>query len=178
MYPSHIYQGEVTPFRKPKRRMDPTVKDIVKDEIQKLLNVRFIYPISDSKWLSSLVVVPMKVIGKWIICVDFWELNKSTLKDDFPLPLIDQILDTLFGKKYFSFLYGYSRYNQILITPEDQYKTTFTCLWGTYAYRVLRFGLCNAPATFQRGVIGIFVDLIHDCVEVYMDEFTLYGNTY
>jgi hypothetical protein len=84
----------------------------------------------------------------------------------------------LFGKKYFSFLDGYTRYNPILIAPEDQDKTNFTCPWGTYAYRVLPFGLCNALATFQRAVLGIFADLIHDCVEVYMDDFTVYGNTY
>jgi hypothetical protein len=120
-------------------------------------------------------VVPKKVTKKWRIFVDFRELNKATLKDYFPLPFIDQVLDTLSGKKYFSFLDGY---NQILIAPEDQDKTIFTCPWGTYAYRVLPFGLCNSPATFQRAVLRIFVDLIHDCVEVYMDDFTVYANTY
>jgi hypothetical protein len=158
--------------------MNPTLKDIVKEEIQKLLNVGFIYPISNSKWVSPLVVVPNKVTEKWRICVDLWELNKVTLKDYFPLSFIDQVLDTLSGKKYFSFLDGYNRYNQILIAPEYQDKTTFTCPWGTYAYRVLPFRLCNALATFQREVFRIFVDLIHDCVEVYMDDFTVYGNTY
>jgi hypothetical protein len=114
----HIYtQGEVTPVRQPQRRMNPSLKYIVKEEIQKLLNVILIYPISDSKWVSPLVMVPNKVIGKWIICVDFRELNKATLKDYFPLPFIDQVLDSLSGKKYFSFLDGYSGYNQILIAP-------------------------------------------------------------
>jgi hypothetical protein len=158
--------------------MNPTLKDIVKEEIQKLLNVRFIYPISESKWVSPLVVVPKKVTGKWRICVDLWGLNKATLKDYFPLPFIDQVLDTLSGKKFFSFLDGYNGYNQSFIALEDQDKTTFTCPSGTYAYRVLPFGLCNAPETFQRVVLGIFVDRIHYCVEVYMDEFTVYGNTY
>jgi hypothetical protein len=87
-------------------------------------------------------------------------------------------LDTLSGKRYFSFLDGYSGYNQILIAPKDHDKTNFTCPWGTYAYRVLPFRLCNSPTIFQREVLGIFVDLIHDCVEVYMDDFTVYGNTY
>ena len=73
---------------------------------------------------------------------------------------------------------GFSGYNQIQVAPEDQDKTTFTCPWGTFAYRVLPFGLCNAPATFQRAVLGIFSDLIHDCVEVYMDDFTVYGNSF
>jgi hypothetical protein len=100
--------------------MNPTLKDIVKEEIQKLLNVEFIYPISHSKWVSPLVVVPKKVAGKWRIFVDFWELNKATLKDYFPIPFIDQVQNTLSGKKYFSFLDGYNRYNQILIALEDQ----------------------------------------------------------
>ena len=105
-------------------------------------------------------------------------MNKATLKDYFPLPFTDQVLDTLSGKQYFSFLDGYRGYNQILITPKDQGTMTFTCPWGTYAYRVLPFGLCNAPTTFQRVVLGIFTDLVHDCVEVYMDDFTVYGNTF
>jgi hypothetical protein len=72
MYSLYIYtQGGVTHVRKPKRRMNTTLKDIVKEEIQKLLNVGFIYPISDSKWVSPLVVVPKKVTRKWRICVDF-----------------------------------------------------------------------------------------------------------
>jgi putative transposase len=79
--------------------MNPTLKDIVKEEIQKSLNVEFIYPISDSKCVSPLVLVPKKVIGKWRICVDFRELNKATLKDYFPLPFIDQVLDIMSGKK-------------------------------------------------------------------------------
>ena len=158
--------------------MSPALKDIVKEELQKLLNASFIYPILDSKWVSPLVVVPKKFIGKWCICVDFRELNKAMLKDYFPLPFIDQVLDTLFEKQYFYFLDRYSGYNQILIEPEDQDKTTCTCPCGTYSYRVFAFGLCNAPTTFQRAVLEIFADLVHDCVEVYMDYFIAYGNTF
>jgi hypothetical protein len=79
--------------------MNPTLKDIVKEEIQKLLNVGFIYPIFDSKWVSPLVLVPNKVTRKWRICVDFQKLNKATLKDYFSLPFIDQVLDTLSRKR-------------------------------------------------------------------------------
>ena len=96
----------IPPMRQPQRRMNPALKDIVKEELQKILNASFIYPISDSKRLSPLVVVPKKVTRKWRICVDFRELNKATLKDYFPFPFIDQVLDTLLGKKTFPFLMG------------------------------------------------------------------------
>eukprot|EP00253_Pinus_taeda_P036071 PITA_36071 len=172
----HIYIEENSrPIRQPQRRMNPDLREIVKEELQKLLNVSFSYPISDSRWVSPLVIVPKKN-GKWSVCIDYRELNKATLKDHFPLPFIDHVLDILAGKKYFSFLDGFSGYNQIQLEPEDQDKTTFTYPWRTFAYRVLPFGLCNAAATFQRAVLGIFSDLIHDCVEVYMDEFTVYGD--
>ena len=110
--------------------------------------------------------------------MDYRELIKATLKDYFPLPFIDQVLDTLVDKKYFCFLDGFSGYNQIQIAPEYQDKTTFTYPWGTYAYRVLSFGLWNALATFQRAVLGIFSYLIHNCVEVFMDDFSIYGETF
>eukprot|EP00253_Pinus_taeda_P025248 PITA_25248 len=174
----HIYIEENSrPIRQPQRRMNPNLREIVKEELQKLLNVNFIYPISDSRWVSPFVIVPKKN-GKWREFIDYRELNKMTLKDHFHFPFIDQVLDTLTGKKYFSFLDGFSGYHQIQVAPKDQDKTTFTCPWGTFAYRVLPFGLCNAPATFQRVVLGIFSDLINDCVEVYMDDFTIYGDSF
>jgi hypothetical protein len=81
----------------------------------------------------------------------------------------------LSGKKLFSFLDGFSGYNQIKIAPQDQDKTTFTIPWGTFAYRVLLFGLCNAPATFQRVVLGILSDMLNGSMEIFMDDFTPYG---
>ena len=123
----HIYIEEnCKPIRQPQRRMNPNLREIVKGELQKLLNVNFIYPISDSQWVSPLVIVPKKN-GKWRVCIDYRELNKATLKDHFLLPFIDQVLDTLAGKKYFSFLDGFSGYNKIQVALEDQDKTTFTC---------------------------------------------------
>ena len=138
--------------------MNPALRDIVKEEVQKLLDAGFIYPISDSQWVSPLVLVPKKY-GRWRICIDYQELNKATFKYYFPLPFIDQVLDTLAGKKYFSFLDGFSGYNQIQIAPEDQDKTNFTCPWGTFAYKVLPFGLLNAPVTFQRAFLTIFANM-------------------
>lgn len=157
--------------------MNPNLREIVKEELQKILNARFIYPISDCEWVSPLVIVPKKN-GKWRVCVDYRSLNKATQKDNFPLPFIDQVLDNLASKKFFSFLDGFSGYNQIRIAPQDQDKTTFISPWGTFAYRVLPFGLCNAPATFQRAVIGIFSDMLNDSLEIFMDDFTTYGATF
>jgi hypothetical protein len=154
--------------------VNPALKDIIKEELQKLLPANLIYPILDSQWVSPLVIVPKKN-GKWKICVDFRELNKATHRDYSPLPFIDQVLDALSRKKYFSFLDGFSGYNQIQIAPEDQEKTTFTCPLGTYSYRVLPFGLFNSPTTFQRVILAIFFDLTNDCMEVYMDDFIVHG---
>jgi hypothetical protein len=123
------------------------------------------------------VIVPKKN-GKWKICVDYRELHKATQKDYFPFHFIDQVLDTLEGNELFSFLDGFSGYNQIQITLEDQDKSTFTYPWGTFAYRVLPFGLCNAPTTFQRAILSIFNDLINEGIEVYMDDFTPYGDDF
>ena len=92
--------------------MNPNLRDIVKEEIKKLLEGGFIYPISDNEWVSPLVIVTKKN-GKWRFHVDYREMNKETHKDHFPLPFIDQVLDTLSGKKFFSFLDGFSGYNQI-----------------------------------------------------------------
>eukprot|EP00253_Pinus_taeda_P023260 PITA_23260 len=172
----YIKEGS-QPVCQPQRRINPNLREIVKEELQILLNAGFIYPISDSEWVSPLVIVPKKN-GKWRVCVDYRALNKATQKDHFPLPFIDQVLDNLAVKKFFSFLDGFSGYNQIKIAPQDQDKTTFTSPWGTFAYRVLPFGLCNAPATFQRAVIGIFSDMLNDSLEIFMDDFTPYGTTF
>jgi len=145
--------------------------------LKKKMSANFIYPISDSKWASPLVMFPKKS-GKWIICIDYRELNKATLRDYFPLPFTNQVLDTLSGKKYLFFLDEYSGYNKIQIAQKDQEKTNFTCHHGTYAYIFLPFILCNDPTTFQKVVLAIFVDIIHDCMEVYMDDFIVYGNDF
>ena len=127
---------------------------------------KIIYPISDSQWVSSehvvlkkaRVTVTMKEKGeeiqtrlptKWRVCIHYRKLNSTTKKDHFLLLFIDQILDGLVGSSYFCFLDGYSGYNQIAIDPDDQEKTTFTCSFGTFAFRCMPFGLCNALATFN-----------------------------
>ena len=105
-------------------------------------------------------------------------MNAVTKKDHFPLPFLDQVLERVAGHDYYCFLDGYSGYFQIAIALEDQEKTTFTCPFGTYAYRRMPFGLCNAPATFQRCMLSIFSDMVERIMEVFMDDLTVYGKTF
>ena len=112
---------------------------------------------------------------KWWVCIDYQKLNSATKKDHFPLPFIDHILDRLAGQNYFRFLDGYSSYNQISIHLDDQEKMTFTCPFGTFAFRWMPFKLCNALATFQQCMTVIFSDFFRDSLEVFMDDFSLFG---
>ncbi|RDX98236.1 Retrovirus-related Pol polyprotein from transposon 17.6, partial [Mucuna pruriens] len=120
----------------------------------------------------------MKIQNSWRVCIDYRRLNQATHKDHFPLPFIDQVLEKLAGKSHYCFLDGFSGYMQIHIAPEDQHKTTFTYPFGTFAYTRIPFVLCNAPSTFQRCMTSIFLDLLQDCMEVFMDDLTVYANSF
>ena len=114
----------------------------------------------------------------WRVSIDYRKLNSATKKDHFSLPFIDQILDWLAGSSYISFLDGYSCCNQIAIHPDDQEKMTFTCPFGTIAFRRMPFGLCNAPVTFQRCMTPIFSKFLGESLEVFMDDFSVFGNDF
>ncbi|GJQ94374.1 reverse transcriptase domain-containing protein [Tanacetum coccineum] len=114
----------------------------------------------------------------WRVCIDYRKLNEATRKDHFPLPFMDQMLERLAGNQYYCFLDGFSGYFQIPIDPKDQEKTTFTCPYGTFAYRRMPFGLCNAPGTFQRCMMAIFHDMIEKTMEVFMDDFSVFGDSF
>nr|GFA43060.1 reverse transcriptase domain-containing protein [Tanacetum cinerariifolium] len=109
-----------------------------------------------------------------------WKLSdiQATRKDHLPLPFMDQMLERLAGNKYYCFLDGLSGYFQIPIDPRDQEKTTFTCPYGTFAYRRMPFGLCNVPGTFQRCMLAIFHDMVKKTMEVFMDDFSVFGNSF
>ena len=94
-------------------------------------------------------LISTSTVTGWRVCIEYRKLNMATRKDHFPLPFIDQMLDRLVAHAFYCFLDGYSGYNQIIIAPEDQEKTTFTCPYGTFAFQRMPFGLCNAAATFQ-----------------------------
>ncbi|CAL2238604.1 unnamed protein product [Prunus armeniaca] len=190
-----LLEGESKPTREAQRRLNLVMKEVVKKEVLKLLDVGIIHPISDSKWVSPVQVVPKKsgitvvknednelvpqrIQTGWRVCIDYRKLNTTTRKDHFPLPFIDQMLERLAGHSHYCFLDGYSGYNQIAIAPEDQEKTTFTCPFGTFAYRRMPFGLCNAPATFQRCMMSIFSDMVEEIIEVFMDDFSVFGDSF
>ncbi|KAM1945118.1 hypothetical protein ACFX13_000138 [Malus domestica] len=183
------------PSREAQRRLNPPMLEVVKKEVIKLLDCGVIYPISDSRWVSPVQVVPKKsgvtvvkneeqelvptrVVTGWRVCIDYRKLNAMTRKDHFPLPFLDQMLERLAGYQFYCFLDGYSGYNQIVIAPEDQEKTTFTCPFGTFAYRRMPFGLCNASATFQRCMVSIFSDYVEKIIEIFMDDFSVFGNSF
>jgi hypothetical protein len=110
--------------------------------------------------------------------IDYRKLNKATQKDHFLLPFIDEMLERLANHSFFCYLDGYSGYHQIPIHSDDQSKTTFTCPYGTFTYRRMSFGLCNALASFQRCMMAIFSDLIKKVMEVFMDDFSVYSKTF
>lgn len=177
------------------RRLNPNLRDVVWKEILKLLDAGIIYPILDSTWVSPVHVIPKKggvtvvknendeliptrTITDHRMCIDYHKLNATSRKDHFLLPFIDQMLEMLANHTDYCFLDGYLRFFQTPIHPNDQEKTTFTCPYGTFAYRRIPFGLCNAPVTFQRCMIPLFSDLTENVVEVFMDDFSVYGDSF
>ncbi|CAN6446752.1 unnamed protein product [Victoria cruziana] len=170
------------------------MKEVVKKEIIKWLDTGIIYPISYGEWVSPVQVVPkkarltvvqneegeyilMRVQTGWRVCIDYKKSNSTTRKGHFPLPFLDQVLK-LVGQRYFYFLDGYSGYNQVPVHPDDQEKMTFTCPFGTFAFKRMPFGLYNAPGIFQRCMLAIFSDMIENMMEVFMDDFFIYGSDF
>ncbi|GJS45324.1 DNA-directed DNA polymerase [Tanacetum coccineum] len=147
-----LLEDDYQPSVQHQRRVNPKIHDVIKKEVEKLLDAGLIYPISDSPWVSPVHCVPKKggmtvvtneenelvptrLVTGWRVCIDYRKLNEATCKDHFPLPFMDQMLERLAGNEFYCFLDGFSGYFQIPIDPKDQEKTTFTCPYGTFAYR-------------------------------------------
>nr|GFB05333.1 reverse transcriptase domain-containing protein [Tanacetum cinerariifolium] len=167
----------------------------MKNEVLKLLDAGLIYLISYSPWVSLVHCVLKKggftvveneeneltltrLLTGWCVCIDYRKLNEATRNDHFPLPFMDQMLERLARNEYYCFLDVFSGYFQIPIDPKDQENTTFTCPYGTFAYCSMPFGLCNAPGTFQRCMMAIFHNMIEKTMEVFMDDFSVFGNSF
>ena len=183
------------PMTEGQRRLNPNLQDVVKYKITKLLDVSIIYSVLHCEWVSPIHVIPNKggmivvhnekneliptrTVTGWRVCIDYRRLNNATRKNHFPLSFIDQMLERLAGNEYYNFLDGFSGYFQIPIAHEAQEKTTFTCPYGTFAYRRLPFGLCNGPSTFQRLMIPISSRFMGKTMKAFMDDFNVYGSSF
>nr|GEW77319.1 reverse transcriptase domain-containing protein [Tanacetum cinerariifolium] len=183
------------PAMQSQRRVNSKIYDVIKNEVIKLLDASMIYPISDSPWVSPNQCVPKKggmtvvanenneliptrIVTGWRVCIDYRKLNDATRKDHFPLPFMDQMLEKVAWNEFYCFLDGFSGYFQIPIDPQDHEKTTFMCPYVTFAYRRMPFGLCNAPGTFQRCMMSIFHDMIEKTMEVFMDNFLVFEDSF
>nr|GEX81410.1 reverse transcriptase domain-containing protein [Tanacetum cinerariifolium] len=161
-----LMEEDYKPAVQHQRRVNPKIHDVIKKEVEKLLDAGLIYPISDSPWVSPVHCVPKK--GGFTIV-------KNEENDLIPTRLVT---GWRVWNEYYCFLDGFSGYFQIPIDPRDQEKTTFTCPYGTFTYRRMPFGLCNAPGTFQRCMLAIFYDMVEKTMEVFMDDFSVFGNCF
>ena len=143
------------PVRQKKRVFAPERDNAIKEEVQKLTLVKFIREVYYPDWLANVVMVK-KANGKWRMYVDFTNLNKAYLKDNYPLPCIDQLVDSTAGYRLLNFMDTFSRHNQIRMDETDQEKTSFVTSQGLFCYKVMPFGLMNAGATYQRLVNHMF----------------------
>ena len=144
------------------------IEEQIVKEVQKLLTASFIKPIQHLRWLSNIMLMKKKN-GQIRCCVDFRNFNQVYLKDEFPLPNIDLLIDSIAGNAIFSFMDGFSGYNQIQMAPRDVEKTAFRKPIGNFYYTMMPFGLKNASATYQLMMITIFHDMMHRELEDYVD---------
>ncbi|XP_075521548.1 uncharacterized protein LOC142554756 [Primulina tabacum] len=157
------------PVKQKKRHFGPEKDKVIEEQVGELLRAGHIKEVQFPTWLSNVVLVP-KSTGKWRMCVDFRDLNKACPKDCYPLPLIDQLVDSTSGCELLSFLDAYQGYHQIPLALEDQDKASFITSGGTFCYVVMPFGLKNAGATYQRLMNLVFQKQIGLNIEVYVDD--------
>jgi hypothetical protein len=146
----------IKPFRKNMRQINPILLPVIEREFKKLLDAKIIVPLRYSEWVENLVLVRKKS-GEIRLCVDFKNLNGSSLKDNYPLPKMDHVLEKVVGANKMLMIDGFSGYNQIDVHEDDKEKTAFTTPWGTFMYDKMPFCLMNAGATFQR---VMYIDFI------------------
>ncbi|CAL8152128.1 unnamed protein product [Prunus armeniaca] len=161
------------PIKQTQRHFRPELLSQIEAEVDKLIAAGFIRKVKYSTWIANIIPVKKKITGQIRICVDFRDLNKACPKDDFPLPIIELMVDATTSHEALSFMDGLSGYNQIRMSPEDEELTAFRTPKGIYCYKVMPFGLKNAGATYQRAMQKIFGDMLHKNVECYVDDLVI-----
>uniref|UniRef100_A0A2N9H3G7 Integrase catalytic domain-containing protein n=1 Tax=Fagus sylvatica TaxID=28930 RepID=A0A2N9H3G7_FAGSY len=157
------------PVVQPIKTFHTEVEAQITQEVKNLLAASFIKPIQHPRWLSNIVPVKKKN-GQIRCCVDLRNLNKACPKDEFPLPNMDLLIDSAAGHAMFSFMDGFSGYNQIRMSTKDAEETAFRTPIGNFYYTIMPFGLKNAGATYQRTMTAMFHDMMHKEIENYVDD--------
>ena len=155
--------------RQKPRKQSIERQNFIREEVRKLLQAGFIEEVYHPEWLANPVVVP-KANGKLRMCIDYTNLNKACPKDPYPLPRIDQIVDSTSGCDFLSFIDAYSGFHQIKMSKADRKHTSFVTVDELYCYVVMPYGLHNALPTFARAMNITLGDLIREIVEVYVDD--------
>ena len=157
------------PVKQKRRSFAPERQHAINEEVGKLLQENAIRKVEYPEWLANVVLVK-KANDKWRLCIDFTDINKAYPKYSFPLPWINLIVDATASHELLIFMDTFSGYNQIIMDPNDQEKTSFITGQGTYCYQVMPFGLKNEGSTYQRLVNRIFQKQIGASMEVYIDD--------
>ncbi|KAJ8389511.1 hypothetical protein AAFF_G00119010 [Aldrovandia affinis] len=172
-----IDTGDARPIRSPPRRLPMAYREAAECTIDEMQHAGIIEP-SASPWASGVVMVKKKNTSKMRFCVDYRPLNKVTKKDSYPMPHVDEALDTVAGSSWFSSLDLRAGYWQVPLDPESKPKTAFCTVRGPWQFRVLSFGLCNAPATFERLMESVLIGIPQEECVVYLDDILAHGSSF
>jgi hypothetical protein len=176
------YLGDMRIELKPESRLvkhrtyqiNPQVKEKVKKEIYRMLIVLLIFPVDKAEWINPIMIQTNKGTYHIRVCVDYRSLNITCVHDPFPIAFSDEVLDKVTGTEAHSSRDGFSRYHQVQIVEEDKKNTIFTTEWGSFSYNFMPFKLNNPPMVFSQIMIKAFHDFIHNFLEVYLDNWTIY----
>lgn len=171
-----MIKEDLKPFKQKLCRIIPVLVPLVEKDIKKMYEAKIIVQIRYSKWVSNIVHTSKKT-GEIRLRIDFMNLNKVSLKDNYPLRKMDHILQRVVGSNRISLLDSFLAYNQVLVHPDDQDKTTFTTPWGNFMYVKIPFGLMNAGATFHRVMDIAFSNEIEHFIVIYLDDITAFSKT-
>jgi hypothetical protein len=164
-------------FKKKNRKFNPLLISIIEKELKRMLDAKTIIPLRYLDWVDKLVLVRKKS-GEICLCVEFKNPNRCSLKENYPSPKMDHILQRVVGAHIISMLDGYFRYNQIEVLEEDKETIFFTTPWGTFMYEKMPFVLMNVVETFRRAMYIAFVDEKDKFMVIYLNYITIFSKSY